>query len=203
MGKRYGEDGQAQARAVMADLAASPHTARHLSTKIARHFVADDPPPALVDRLTKAYLRQRRAAGRGRRHPDPLARGLGSAGEPSSRRPMSSWSRPGAPPTRRPPTWRQVAKTLNEMGQKPFSAPSPKGWPEEAPAWCAPDAVIKRMTWSEGFAQVASAIATRCSWPTTPSAPGSRPWPPRPSPAPRPGPRRVAILLMSPEFQRR
>ena len=44
-----------QARAVMKDLAASPHTAHHIAVKLARHFVADDPPPALVAEL-RAHL---------------------------------------------------------------------------------------------------------------------------------------------------
>ena len=56
MGKRYAEGGEDQARAVMKDLAASPHTAHHIAVKIARHFVADDPPPSLVARLRKVYL---------------------------------------------------------------------------------------------------------------------------------------------------
>ena len=46
----------AQGRAVLADLAAHPKTARHLATKLARHFVADDPPADLVDRLARIYL---------------------------------------------------------------------------------------------------------------------------------------------------
>ncbi len=36
-------------------LAASPQTARFVSTMLAQYFVADDPPPALVDRLTATY----------------------------------------------------------------------------------------------------------------------------------------------------
>src|SRR5207248_9199724 len=56
MGKRYGQWGEAQARAVRRDLAASPAPAKHLATKLARHFAGDEPPPALVDRLSKAYL---------------------------------------------------------------------------------------------------------------------------------------------------
>src|SRR5438105_5861216 len=56
MGKRYGQSGEAQARAVLMDLAASPATAKHLATKLARHFAGDEPPPALVDRLSKAYV---------------------------------------------------------------------------------------------------------------------------------------------------
>ena len=56
MGKRYDQHGEAQARAVLLDLASSPATAKHSSTKLARHFAGDDPPPALVDRLARAYL---------------------------------------------------------------------------------------------------------------------------------------------------
>ena len=48
MGKRYAQDGVGQAAAVMADLAASPATARHVCGKIARHFVADEPPAACL-----------------------------------------------------------------------------------------------------------------------------------------------------------
>ncbi|MGH9687327.1 MAG: DUF1800 domain-containing protein [Candidatus Acidiferrales bacterium] len=36
-------------------LANDPHTARRISLELARHFVSDDPPPALVDRMTKEY----------------------------------------------------------------------------------------------------------------------------------------------------
>lgn len=40
MGKRYGEAGEAQAQAVLDDLAVHPATARHVATKLARHFAA-------------------------------------------------------------------------------------------------------------------------------------------------------------------
>src|SRR5476651_2350869 len=56
MGRRYAEGGMDQALAVMKDLAASPHTASHIAVKLARHFVADDPPPALVAKLQRSYL---------------------------------------------------------------------------------------------------------------------------------------------------
>ena len=36
-------------------LANDPHTARFISTELARHFVSDTPPTALVDRMTKEY----------------------------------------------------------------------------------------------------------------------------------------------------
>ncbi len=37
-------------------LAADPHTAHFISWKLAQRFVADDPPPALVDRMAATYL---------------------------------------------------------------------------------------------------------------------------------------------------
>lgn len=56
LGKRYAESGIDQGRAVLADLARHPATARHIGEKLARHFVADDPPPALVAKLAKTFL---------------------------------------------------------------------------------------------------------------------------------------------------
>jgi hypothetical protein len=55
MGVRYDQRGKEQAAAILSDLAAKPQTARFVCTKIARHFVADDPPPALVARLEAAW----------------------------------------------------------------------------------------------------------------------------------------------------
>jgi uncharacterized protein (DUF1800 family) len=56
LGKLYEQEGVEQARAVLRDLAVHPATATHLATKLATHFVADVPPPALVERMAKAFL---------------------------------------------------------------------------------------------------------------------------------------------------
>ena len=55
LGKRYGQDGVDQGIAVLRDLCRHPATATHIATKLARHFVADEPPPALVARLAKTF----------------------------------------------------------------------------------------------------------------------------------------------------
>lgn len=55
MGKTYPDDGLRQGEAVLADLAVHPSTARHIATKLVRHFIADDPPPALVARLETTF----------------------------------------------------------------------------------------------------------------------------------------------------
>src|SRR6185295_7953659 len=55
LGKIYDQSGVAQGEAVLADIARHPSTAKFIATKFARHFVADDPPPALVTRLADAF----------------------------------------------------------------------------------------------------------------------------------------------------
>ena len=55
LGKAYPDNGAAQGRAVLADLARHPATATHLATKLAIHFISDDPPPPLIDRLAKCF----------------------------------------------------------------------------------------------------------------------------------------------------
>jgi uncharacterized protein (DUF1800 family) len=45
----------------------------------------------------------------------------------------------------------KIAPILTALGQKPFSAPSPKGWPEDAAEWAAPDAVVKRLEYAKAF----------------------------------------------------
>ena len=49
------QNGVAQGEAVLADFARHPSTATFIATKFARHFVADDPPPALVARLADVF----------------------------------------------------------------------------------------------------------------------------------------------------
>jgi uncharacterized protein (DUF1800 family) len=55
LGKRYADSGVEQGRAVLADLARHPATAQHIAEKLARHFVADEPPPALTAKLAKSF----------------------------------------------------------------------------------------------------------------------------------------------------
>ncbi len=56
VGKVYAQADAAQGRAVLADIARHPATAAHVARKLARHFAADEPPPALVERLARCFL---------------------------------------------------------------------------------------------------------------------------------------------------
>ena len=202
MGRKYAEGGQQQALAVMKDLAASPHTAHHVAFKLARHFVADDPPPTLVAKLQRTFQ------GTG----GDLAQLANTLiAEPEAWAPdaqkfktpyefmVSAWRAAGTAPD----DLQQAAPIMNAMGQKPFSAPSPKGWPEDAQTWCAPDAVIKRMAWSENLA--ARVLNGRDPSQLAADALGARLTPLVARAISRAETREegLAILLMSPEFQRR
>ena len=56
LGKTIGESGESEGLQVLHMLAASPATAKFISTKLAVRFVSDTPPPTLVDRMAKAFL---------------------------------------------------------------------------------------------------------------------------------------------------
>jgi uncharacterized protein (DUF1800 family) len=56
LGKTIGESGEREGLQVLHMLATSPATAKFISTKLAVRFVSDTPPPALVDRMAKAFL---------------------------------------------------------------------------------------------------------------------------------------------------
>ena len=56
LGKTISENGQKEGLQVLDMLATSPATARFISTKLARRFVADDPPPALVEAMAQTFL---------------------------------------------------------------------------------------------------------------------------------------------------
>src|SRR6201996_1914050 len=57
LGKTYQDNGVAQGEAALEDIARHPSTAKFIATKFARHFVADDPPPAVVAHLQDVFIR--------------------------------------------------------------------------------------------------------------------------------------------------
>ncbi len=55
LGRTIASGGEDEAAAAIDILARHPATARHIAFKLAQYFVADTPPPALVDRLTVRF----------------------------------------------------------------------------------------------------------------------------------------------------
>jgi Protein of unknown function (DUF1800) len=56
LGKKFKDHGEEEGHELLHMLAARPATAQFISRKLAVHFVSDEPPQSLVDRLAKSYL---------------------------------------------------------------------------------------------------------------------------------------------------
>ncbi|HEU4960757.1 MAG TPA: DUF1800 domain-containing protein [Sphingomonas sp.] len=143
-GKRYAEEGEKQAQAVLDDLAASPATATHIATKLARHFAGDTPPQPLVDRLEAAFLKT------GGDLPS-LYRVLIESPEawapaPAKFKTPWEWSVSSlrALGTRAVPA-RKMTGLLGQLGQPVWKPGSPAGYDDIAASWAGPDAVLRRV----------------------------------------------------------
>jgi uncharacterized protein (DUF1800 family) len=134
IGKSYPDAGLEQGRAVLAALARHPATAKHVATKLARHFVADEPPPALVERLTRRFLDT---------HGDlkEMAKTLVTAPEAWTtargkiKRPgewiIACWRAVGVTP----PEIGPVMQAHNLLGEPLWRPSAPKGFPDESAPW--------------------------------------------------------------------
>ncbi len=199
LGKRYPEGPEAL-RLALHDLALHPATARFLATKLARHFVADDPPPALVDALASSYLGHAGELAPVYRtliaHPlawQPEAAKLKTPEEfvVSSLRVLQR-DDPGA-----------LAAGVGGLGQRIHVAPSPAGWSDRAADWLGPDAVWKRVEWATRVAERLGAgvdareLAARSFGPLLGEATRTQ------IERAADGRQALALLLLAPEFQRR
>lgn len=202
MGRRYDQPGHAQARAVLMDLAASPATAKHLSTKLARHFAGDDPPPALIDRLSKAYL----ASGGDL---PTVYRTLIESPEPWAPQPLKfknpwEWSISALRAVgSRELDPKMAAGVLRQLGQPTWQPGSPAGWDDIAASWAGPDALVRRV-------EVAQRIGDKAGSTVDARALAERLFPGSLSEATRTAIARaespaegLALFLVSPEFVRR
>ena len=146
LGRRYAaQHGDGQLRAILSDLATHPRTAHHLSWKLARAFVADDPPPALVDRLAAAWL-----AGGGALIPwyrALLTAPESWAAQPGKVRDPWQWTLAAARALgwTRQPQPRALAGLFDQLAQPVWQPGSPAGYDVIAGAWLAPDALFRRV----------------------------------------------------------
>ncbi|MFM0436895.1 DUF1800 domain-containing protein [Paraburkholderia strydomiana] len=153
MGRRYDQPGEQQALAILHDLASAPATAQHIGSKLARHFIADNPPAGVSERLAGVFER--------------------SGGDlPSVYRALldmpQAWS-PVAVKFKTPWEWaissmrglgwqdlgnQQAAPILAQLGQPVWRPGSPAGYDDIAASWAAPDALVRRV-------EVAQRLASR------------------------------------------
>ncbi|MEO6968709.1 MAG: DUF1800 domain-containing protein [Rhodanobacteraceae bacterium] len=156
MGKTYAEGGVEQGRAILVDLARHPATAKHLSLKLARHFVSDDPPQTLVDRMTRSYLDHDTDLAHVYRTliESPEAWSVAARKFKTPQDFVISSLRAGRIDIGDKP--QPLLGLLNTMGEPTFTPRSPAGFPDIASNWIDPDALWKRV-------QAAEALSARVS----------------------------------------
>jgi len=137
-------------------LALHPATARHIAAKLAVHFVADAPDPALVDHLAGRFADtggQLMAVYEALlEHPAAWAEPLGNAKPPADFIASACRALDVPPDTLQSLEERAARRMffwpLGQMGQ-PWQSPSgPDGWPEEDADWITPQGVAARMRWA-------------------------------------------------------
>ena len=207
MGKIYPAAGIDQGRAAFTDLALHPKTAEHLAFKMILHFVTDEPTPAMVAPLSQAFL----ASGG-----DLKAMAMALLDLPAAwstpldklRRPYELWIAQfravGAPPVPIADTWK-IREPLRELHNLPFERGPPDGYADETPAWLEPNAMRIRLDTSLLFSRYFTAEVVQ-----TPLEQAVALFDDALSAASRAAivgaadrEQALAIMTMSPEFQRR
>jgi uncharacterized protein (DUF1800 family) len=202
LGKIYPSDGVAQGEAALADIARHPATAKFIATKFARHFVADDPPPALVARLRDVFIKS-----------DGDLAALSMALVDSS----EAWQAPltkvrspyeflvasGRLMGRVPEDPGPYLNGLNVLGQPLWSPSGPNGFADTNAAWAAPEGMKLRL-------DIAAQTASRLGDSIDPrdllelvAADAASSETRRTIERAESRQQALALLLMSPEFQRR
>jgi len=201
IGNNYPDIGFEQGRAVLHDVARHPATARHIATKLARHFVADEPPPLLVDKLTKRFLDTQGDLME-------VTNTLVSAPE--------SWEAPRAK-LKKPGEWamaamrttglaaqdvRRVVNVQNLLGEPLWRPSAPKGFSDNSAAWL--DGMAQRLDIAN---QVGRIVGNKGQEPDEMVDLALGPLASRDTreavKRAESRPQALALLLMAPEFQRR
>ena len=201
LGTTFPEDGVAQGRAALLEIARRPECARFIAGKFARHFLGDAPPKTVTDRLTRVFhdtggdLRQ-------------LALALVDAPESWDRKPL----RVRSPYEFIIGTYRLIQRLpeepgiilgpLNAMGMALWTPPGPNGFSDQTSAWATPEGMKLRLDYS-------AQVGLRVREPANPSdlleaLCGGAPSPETRTAVAHAESRQqgLALLLMSPEMQR-
>jgi uncharacterized protein (DUF1800 family) len=200
IGRSYPDAGMQQGRDVLAALARHPATAKHVGGKLARHFVADEPPPALVERLAKRFLATQGDL-------KEVTKALVAAPE-AWEAPRAKLKRPGewvvgmlraAGVT--PPDIGPVMQAHNLLGEPLWRPSAPKGFADESAPWL--DGLAQRL-------DIANQFARRLGAEADPREVFEQALAPLASSETRQAvlraesrPQALALLFMAPEFQRR
>jgi uncharacterized protein (DUF1800 family) len=158
--------GEEEGEQVLDLLARAPATAHFITTKLARHFVSDDPPKALVDRCAKTFSATDGDIRETLRcvvtSPEFFSRQAYRAKVKTPFEVVASALRAvNAQPDLTPRTAQLVAR----LGQPIFGRQTPDGWPDRGDAWMNTGAILNRINFGLSLAAGQLPTAQLDNWP--------------------------------------
>jgi len=163
LGQSYGSGQRGRLEDIdrfLEDLAAKPQTARHIASKLATHFVADDPPAALVSGLEATFRDSDGDLAAVTEalvtHPDSTKPPLRKVKTPMDyiASTLVAFGITGA--EMRDLSARQlrrlIVRPMTAMAQPFMRPPGPDGWPEAAAHWITPQGLATRISWATAVA---------------------------------------------------
>jgi len=152
LGKRYADRGEEQGIAILRDLARKPATAHFVATKLARHFIADEPPGDVVEYLKQVFLKSEGDLPSLYRAlietPSAWVEPFSKYKTPSDYI-ISSFRGLGLPVE----AGHGAIASFEVLGQRNYSPGSPAGWPDRSADWDGASALMKRIEWADAVGQ--------------------------------------------------
>lgn len=201
LGKTIRENGEQEGIDALTMLATHPATANHIATKLVRHFVDDKPPARAVQIVADSFMKSGGHL--------PTVMNVVISLDEAWNTPLAKFKTPyeyvisALRLTGIEPTPQQAVMGLEALNFRVFNASSPAGYDDTAESWAAPDAVMKRIEWGQKLSQrlpattnpiqlaqagLGDALSTITKQTIERAASGAD---------------GIALLLASPEFQRR
>ncbi len=153
LGHRIKENGEKEGLEVLRLLARNPRTAHFISQKLAMRFVSDDPPPALVDRMTRTFLKKdgdiREVLRTMFESPEFWSPDAYRAKVKTPLEFVVSAVRASGAQV---DDARALVGTLNNMGMMPYGMMPPTGYSMKADVWVNSSALLARMNFALGLA---------------------------------------------------
>jgi uncharacterized protein (DUF1800 family) len=144
LGKVYEDSGVTQGEAALADIARHPSTAKFVALKLSQHFVADAPPPALLARLEGVFKKTDGDL-------KAVALALLESNEAwqapvvKMRTPYEYLIATGRLLARIPEDPGRYFAGLQALGQPLWTPPGPNGFPDSNAAWAVPEGMKLRL----------------------------------------------------------
>ncbi|MEO7086548.1 MAG: DUF1800 domain-containing protein [Gemmatimonadaceae bacterium] len=158
--------GEDEGERVLDLLARAPATARFITTKMARHFVSDDPPPALVDRCANTFSSTdgdiRETLKCIVTSPEFFSR---SAYRSKVKTPFEVVASGLRAVNAQPDTTPRTAQIVARLGQPIFGRQTPDGWPDRGDAWMNTGAILNRINFGLSLAAGQVPGAKLNQWP--------------------------------------